>query len=251
MILTGFAFKISAAPFHFWAPDVYQGAPTPITGWMATVVKGAAIIGMFRLFAGAFEGAMSTFAGIIAIMVTLTLIIANGMAALQHNVKRMLAFSGISHAGFLLATLLIPGFAAQALMFYILGYGIASLIAFSVMQNVGEQIGESLHSFEGLAKKSPFTAAMMTLALLSMAGIPPLAGFFGKYYVISGLMGHYTWLTIIMVLTSVVGMYYYLKVIFVMYGKSENAATFTEEGKLFPILGALALITLFAFSAFI
>ncbi len=251
MMLVGFAFKISAAPFHFWAPDVYQGAPTPITGWMATVVKGAAIIGMFRLFAGAFEGAMSTFAGIIAIMVTLTLIIANGMATLQHNVKRMLAFSGISHAGFLLSTLLIPGFASQALMFYILGYGIASLIAFTIMQNVGSQIGEELHAFEGLAKKSPFSAAMMTIALLSMAGIPPLAGFFGKYYIISGLMGHYTWLTIIMVLTSVVGMYYYLKVIFVMYGKSENGASYTENGKLYPILGAIALLTLFAFSAFI
>jgi NADH-quinone oxidoreductase subunit N len=251
MILVGFAFKISAAPFHFWAPDVYQGAPTPITGWMATVVKGAAIIGMYRLFAGAFEGSLHSFNGAIAIMVTLTLIIANGMATLQMNVKRMLAFSGVSHAGFLLSSLLIPGFNSETLMFYILSYGIASLISFYVMQLVGNQIGEDLHSFDGLAKKSPFTAAIMSIALLSMAGIPPLAGFFGKYYIISGLMGHYTWLTIIMILTSVIGMYYYLKVIFAMYGKNENAKEFNEGNRLLVTIGGIALMLLFALSSFI
>lgn len=251
MILTGFAFKISAAPFHFWAPDVYQGAPTPITGWMATVVKGAAILGMYRLFAGAFESGLGFFNGAIAIMVMLTLIIANGMATLQANVKRMLAFSGVSHAAFLLACILIPGFNSQPLMFYVLSYGIASLLSFYVIQSVGQQIGEELHAFDGLAQKSPFTAAIMSLALLSMAGIPPLAGFFGKYYVISGLMGHYTWLTIIMILTSVVAMYYYLKVIFAMYGKNNNGHDFADGNRWALILGGIALIALFAFSTLI
>jgi NADH-quinone oxidoreductase subunit N len=163
----------------------------------------------------------------------------------------MLAFSGVSHAGFLLSSLLIPGFNSETLMFYIMSYGIASLISFYVMQLVGNQIGEDLHSFDGLAKKSPFTAAIMSIALLSMAGIPPLAGFFGKYYIISGLMGHYTWLTVIMILTSVIGMYYYLKVIFAMYGKNDNAKEFTEGNRLLVTLGAIALILMFSLSAFI
>jgi len=120
-----------------------------------------------------------------------------------------------------------------------------------VIQSVGQQIGEELHAFDGLAQKSPFTAAIMSLALLSMAGIPPLAGFFGKYYVISGLMGHYTWLTIIMILTSVVAMYYYLKVIFAMYGKNNNGHDFAHGNRWALILGGIALIALFAFSTLI
>jgi NADH-quinone oxidoreductase subunit N len=136
-------------------------------------------------------------------------------------------------------------------MFYILSYGIASLIAFYVMQTVGEQLGEDFHAFEGLAKKSPFTAAIMSFALLSMAGIPPLAGFFGKYYIISGLMGHFTWLTVIMILTSVIGMYYYLKVIFAMYGKNENAKEYIESNRLLAAIGGIALLLLFTMSAFI
>ena len=147
MILTGFGFKISVAPFHFWAPDVYQGAPTPITGWMATVVKGAAIFGMYRLFKGAFDGAMPHLEGILVIIIAITLVIANGMASIQSNVKRMLAYSGVSHAAFMLATMIIPGFDPQSIVLYVISYGISSLIVFSIMNQVGQTAGEELNIF--------------------------------------------------------------------------------------------------------
>ncbi len=244
MILTGFGFKISVAPFHFWAPDVYQGAPTPITGWMATVVKGAAIFGMYRLFKGAFDGAMPHLEGILVIIIAITLVIANGMASIQSNVKRMLAYSGVSHAAFMLATMIIPGFDPQSIVLYVISYGISSLIVFSIMNQVGQTAGEELNNFRGLSQENPFSAAAMTIGLLSMAGIPPLAGFFGKYYVISGLISTHPGLTIIMVLTSVVGMYYYLKVIFAMYQKTSIPVVVEENNKVVLSLGIIALVAM-------
>ncbi len=244
MILTGFGFKISVAPFHFWAPYVYQGAPTPITGWMATVVKGAAIFGMYRLFKGAFDGAMPHLEGILVIIIAITLVIANGMASIQNNVKRMLAYSGVSHAAFMLATMIIPGFDPQSIVLYVISYGISSLIVFSIMNQVGQTAGEELNNFKGLSQENPFSAAAMTIGLLSMAGIPPLAGFFGKYYVISGLISSLPGLTIIMVLTSVVGMYYYLKVIFAMYQKTSAPVVVEENNKVVLSLGIIALVAM-------
>jgi NADH-quinone oxidoreductase subunit N len=244
MILTGFGFKISVAPFHFWAPDVYQGAPTPITGWMATVVKGAAIFGMYRLFKGAFDGAMPHLEGILVIIIAITLVIANGMASIQSNVKRMLAYSGVSHAAFMLATMIIPGFDPQSIVLYVISYGISSLIVFSIMNQVGQTAGEELNNFRSLSQENPFSAAAMTIGLLSMAGIPPLAGFFGKYYVISGLISSHPGLTIIMVLTSVVGMYYYLKVIFAMYQKTSTPVVVEENNKVVLSLGIIALVAM-------
>jgi NADH-quinone oxidoreductase subunit N len=244
MILTGFGFKISVAPFHFWAPDVYQGAPTPITGWMATVVKGAAIFGMYRLFKGAFDGAMPHLEGILVIIIAITLVIANGMASIQSNVKRMLAYSGVSHAAFMLATMIIPGFDPQSIVLYVISYGISSLIVFSIMNQVGQTAGEELTAFKGLSQENPFSAAAMTIGLLSMAGIPPLAGFFGKYYVISGLISTHPGLTIIMILTSVVGMYYYLKVIFAMYQKTSAPVVVEENNKVVLSWGIIALVAM-------
>ncbi|MEN9333384.1 MAG: hypothetical protein RLY35_564 [Bacteroidota bacterium] len=244
MILTGFGFKISVAPFHFWAPDVYQGAPTPITGWMATVVKGAAIFGMYRLFKGAFDGAMPHLEGILVIIIAITLVIANGMASIQSNVKRMLAYSGVSHAAFMLATMIIPGFDPQSIVLYVISYGISSLIVFSIMNQVGQTTGEELNNFRALSQENPFSAAAMTIGLLSMAGIPPLAGFFGKYYVISGLISTHPGLTIIMILTSVVGMYYYLKVIFAMYQKTSTPVVVEENNKVVLSLGIIALVAM-------
>ena len=245
MVLVGFGFKISAAPFHFWAPDVYQGAPTPITGWMATVVKGAAVLGMYRLFKGAFDGAMPALEGIIALLVAMSLIIANGMAAIQSNVKRMLAYSGISHAGFMLASLLLISFDPTSIFFYILSYGAASLLAFVILYNLGKEHGEDLNVFHGLAQKNPMSAALLSISLLSMAGIPPLAGFFGKYFIIQGIIQNHTWLAIVMILTSVVGMYYYLKVILAMYSKQTSAIQLQEGNRWILSLMAVALMVMF------
>ncbi len=245
MVLVGFGFKISAAPFHFWAPDVYQGAPTPITGWMATVVKGAAVLGMYRLFKGAFDGAMPALEGIISLLVAMSLIIANGMAAIQSNVKRMLAYSGISHAGFMLASLLLVSFDPTSIFFYILSYGAASLLAFVILYNLGKEHGEDLNVFHGLAQKNPMSAALLSISLLSMAGIPPLAGFFGKYFIIQGIIQNHTWLAIVMILTSVVGMYYYLKVILAMYSKQTSAIQLQEGNRWILSLMAVALMVMF------
>jgi NADH-quinone oxidoreductase subunit N len=245
MVLVGFGFKISAAPFHFWAPDVYQGAPTPITGWMATVVKGAAVLGMYRLFKGAFDGAMPALEGIIALLVAMSLIIANGMAAIQSNVKRILAYSGISHAGFMLASLLLVSFDPTSIFFYILSYGAASLLAFVILYNLGKEHGEDLNVFHGLAQKNPMSAALLSISLLSMAGIPPLAGFFGKYFIIQGIIQNHTWLAIVMILTSVVGMYYYLKVILAMYSKQTSAIQLQEGNRWILSLMAVALMVMF------
>lgn len=139
---------------------------------MATVVKGAAVLGMYRLFKGAFDGAMPALEGIIALLVAMSLIIANGMAAIQSNVKRMLAYSGISHAGFMLASLLLVSFDPTSIFFYILSYGAASLLAFVILYNLGKEHGEDLNVFHGLAQKNPMSAALLSISLLSMAGIP-------------------------------------------------------------------------------
>ena len=245
MVLVGFGFKISAAPFHFWAPDVYQGAPTPITGWMATVVKGAAVLGMYRLFKGAFDGAMPALDGIITLLVAMSLIIANGMAAIQSNVKRLLAYSGISHAGFMLASLLLVSFDPTSIFFYILSYGAASLLAFVILYNLGKEHGEDLNVFHGLAQKNPMSAALLSISLLSMGGIPPLAGFFGKYFIIQGIIQNHTWIAIVMILTSVVGMYYYLKVILAMYSKQTSAIQLQEGNRWILSLMAVALMVMF------
>jgi len=245
MVLVGFGFKISAAPFHFWAPDVYQGAPTPITGWMATVVKGAAVLGMYRLFKGAFDGAMPALEGIIALLVALSLIIANGMAAIQTNVKRMLAYSGISHAGFMLASLLLVSFDPTSIFFYVLSYGTASLLAFVILYNLGKEHDEDLSTFHGIATNNPMSAALLSISLLSMAGIPPLAGFFGKYFIIQGIIQNHTWLAVVMILTSVVGMYYYLKVIMAMYSKQTSNVHMHESNRWILSIFAIALMGMF------
>ena len=245
LILVGFAFKISVAPFHLWAPDVYQGAPTVVTAFMATIVKGAAFGGMFRLFGTALLPLPEAFINAMAIMSALTLIIANVIATTQVNAKRLLAYSSVSHAGFMLGFVMMAQNApAKYLLYYVLTYGIASLTTFSVLQHVSSiQNGdESVTAFKGLGRRNPVLAGAMTIALLSMAGIPPVAGFLGKYYVITNVMsGGYIWLVVIMILTSVVSAYYYLKLIIAMFTPIENA------GRI--MVGALqkALYLLFTF----
>jgi NADH-quinone oxidoreductase subunit N len=157
----------------------------------------------------------------------------------------MLAYSGISHAGFMLASLLLASFDPTAIFFYVLSYGAASLLAFVILYNLGKENGEDLSAFNGLGQKHPMSAALLSIALLSMAGIPPLAGFFGKYLIIQGIIQNYTWLAVIMILTSVVGMYYYLKVIMAMYKKSESPVSLVESNKWLLSFFAIALVTLF------
>jgi len=207
-IFIGFLFKISAAPFHIWTPDVYQGAPTWVTAYMSTVVKGAAVVALFKLFEGPFVSFTQAHQNTLVILVIGTLILSNTAALLQKDTKRMLAYSSISHAAFLLA-MLIGQASLQLVLFYILSYSIASLLAFGVLKEV-EITGEE--GIKGLYRRNPALAVAFTLALLSMAGIPPLGGFLAKYYVISQVLGaNQITLVVVMIITSAIGAYYYLR----------------------------------------
>lgn len=227
MIFVGFAFKVSIAPFHMWTPDVYQGAPTVITGLMSTVVKGAAFAAFFRLFYLGFAPTLAFTSDIFAVLVGFSLVIANVMATVQLNTKRLLAYSSISHAAFMLAAVMTADtINERMLMYYVLVYGIASLTSFNVMYHVSKiQNGaEGFDAYKGLVKRNPVMAGAMTIALLSMAGIPPLAGFMAKYFIISSVLQEgYVWLVIIMILTSAIAVYYYLRIIVAMFTPIENA----------------------------
>jgi NADH-quinone oxidoreductase subunit N len=229
MILVGLLFKLAAAPFHFWAPDVYQGAPTTVTAFMSTVVKTAAIVAISRLFLTMVFAKVDTFwIPVLGTITGLTLVVGNVTAAVQNNVKRMLAYSSISHAGFLLlAVTAFSGFSAKAIIYYTAAYSVGSITAFTVLINIMQQTGSDLiENFNGLGKKNPLLALAMTIALLSLAGIPPTSGFFAKYYVFNAaLMQGHVGLVILGILTSLVGVYYYFKIIIAMYFKKSDNDT--------------------------
>lgn len=223
LILTGFAFKIAAAPFHMWTPDVYEGAPTPITAFMSAGPKAAGFAAMLRLLLVAFPVMKAEWSDLLWILAVLTMTIGNLTALRQDNIKRMLAYSSIAHAGYALV-----GFVAanatgtSGILFYMLSYAFMNIGAFAVIVLVGKQ-GEpngTVMDFAGLAQKRPLLAAAMTLFLFSLAGMPPTAGFIGKFYLFSGAVQEgYIWLAIIGVLNSAASVYYYLRVMVYMYFK--------------------------------
>jgi NADH-quinone oxidoreductase subunit N len=242
MILIGLGFKISAAPFHFWAPDVYQGSPTPITAFMATIVKTAAFGSLYRLFITCFPANTNVWSDIVAGMLVLTLLMGNVVAVMQRDAKRMLAFSSISHAGYMLfAVLCLNTDSDNSILFYTAAYSIATILAFTIIYIVSEKTSSTeIRAFNGLAKKNPNMAAAMTISLLSMAGIPPLAGFMAKYYIFANAISEgYLYLVLFAIVMSLVGVYYYFKIIIAMYFH-EN----TEGGdfKANPLQNILILI---------
>jgi NADH-quinone oxidoreductase subunit N len=255
LMLIGFAFKISVAPFHLWAPDVYQGAPTPVTAYMSTIVKGAAFAGMFKLFGSALQPLPEAYFTAIVVMIAITLIASNITAVVQTDTKRMLAFSSISHAGFMLGFVLTASTTSpKYLIYYTLTYSVASLISFFVIQHVAAIQNEdaSTDAFKGLIKRSPVMAVSMTVALLSMAGIPPLSGFLGKYYVITNVIEHeHMALVIIMVITSAIGAFYYLRVIAAIFTPIENAGRIMVSDttrRTLAVLSVLLVVLFFAAS---
>lgn len=224
MMFVAMCFKVSAAPFHFWAPDVYEGSPTVITALMSTIVKTAAFAAFLHLFLVVFGKAGEVWSMILAVVIALSLVISNITAASQNSVKRMLAYSSISHAAFMLMAILANnrGFASiNAILYYSLAYSIGSIAAFTVVYNVSKEDDNSnIEAFNGLGKRNPFVAGCMVIAMLSLAGIPVTAGFFAKYFVFTLLIGtSFKWLIILAILTSAVGVYYYFKVIIAMYFK--------------------------------
>jgi NADH-quinone oxidoreductase subunit N len=222
LLLIGLCFKIGAAPFHFWTPDVYEGAPTLITAFMSTVVKTAGFAAFLRLFAGTLAPLHDFWLPPMMGIVCLTLLIGNVTALFQKNFKRMLAYSSISHAGYLLFSLItLTGNSSSNVLVYAAAYTFASIIAFAVLILVKQKTGnDSFESFNGLAKRNPLTALVLTIAMLSLAGIPLTAGFIGKYLMFVNVMKEYqVYLVVFAILNALVGFYYYFKVIVAMYFK--------------------------------
>ncbi len=227
LMLVGMAFKVSAAPFHFWAPDVYHGSPTVVTAFMATIVKTAAFSAFFRLFATCFMEVKGTWTDVVAVMCVLTLLLGNITAIFQQSTKRMLAFSSVAHAGYmLLAIVSLSKLSGSTILYYTAAYSVATIATFTVLYNVMQGVGDSIDSFNGLSKRNPFAAFVMAVALLSLAGIPPMAGFFAKYYLFTSAMAaNYTWLVLFAVVASLIGVYYYFKIIIAMYFKPAKNTT--------------------------
>ena len=237
LIVIGLSFKISAVPFHFWAPDVYTGSPNLITSFMATVVKTAGFAAFFRLFSMAFAPAIAVWSIPLTMVAVMTMTLANTTALFQTNFKRMMAYSSVSHAGYLLLAILVIGVdgADRALMFYLLGYSIATICAFGAYIVVAEQKGDgSFSAFNGLSKNNPFLAAVLAISMLSLAGIPPLAGFFGKYYLFTAAFAKYPWLVVLAVINSAISIYYYFKIIIAAYFTKEDQEAIAREAIIMP-----------------
>jgi NADH-quinone oxidoreductase subunit N len=238
MILIGLCFKVAAVPFHFWTPDVYEGAPTPITAFMSTIVKTAAFAAFLRLFMTCFVGNAIIWTNVIWVLAALSILLGNITAVYQSSVKRMLAYSSISHAGYMLLAILTSGsMSTGAILYYSAAYSVATIGAFavlSILENTStinhQPFSISFDSFSGLSKRNPLLAFAMTISMLSLAGIPPLAGFFGKYYLFtSALQSEYVWLVLIAALGSLIGVYYYFRVIIKMYGKAHEPSLQEKE----------------------
>jgi NADH-quinone oxidoreductase subunit N len=252
MMLLGMAFKVSAVPFHFWTADVYYGAPTQITAYMATIAKTAAFAAFLRLFLHAFPFVSGVWVYPLIIISILTMLLGNVLAIYQSEVKRMLAYSSIAHAGYMLMALLSQNeYTSGSIVYYSLSYSIASLLAFNVYRIVMKSSHNNggFDAFIGLSKRSPLLAAAALVAMLSLAGIPPLAGFFAKYYVFASALeaGHRV-MVLFAVLASLVSIYYYFKIIINTFtGEPKNNSEVPiVEGtqKLLLIVGIVLLIAL-------
>jgi NADH-quinone oxidoreductase subunit N len=228
LLLVGFGFKVSSVPFHMWAPDVYQGAPTSVTALIATGSKAAVLAVVIRLIVSAFRSVQADWAVLLWVLAALTMTVGNVVAIAQTNLKRMLAYSSIAHVGYMLVGLVtggIPG--ASAVLFYVFAYVFTTIGTFGVITLCERDGREAVDvaDYAGLGRRSPLLALVLSLFLLSLVGIPPLAGFVGKFYVFgSAVRAGYIWLAVIAVLNSAVAAYYYLRVIVYMYMREPESA---------------------------
>ncbi len=237
LVVTGLAFKASVAPFHQWTPDVYEGAPTPVTGFMAVATKAAAFGVLLRLFDVALIGAAETWAPILAVLATVTIIVGNVGALGQSSLKRMLAYSSVAQAGYLLAGVVVStqlGIAAT--VFYLCAYLLMNLAAFGVIaaRERSTSRGDHLSAMNGLSDESPLLAWAMTAAMLALAGFPLTVGFFGKIYLIDAAVNNgYGWLGVVIVLGSAASLAYYLRVVVAIWSGTEqsNARRLTPGGQ--------------------
>ena len=222
LLIIGLAFKIAIVPFHFWAPDVYEGTPTLLTAFMATVVKTASIVALYRLFSHAFPAIHGEWETLLWILAVLTILLGNITGIYQPNLKRMLAYSSISHSGYmLLAVLAFSPVTANALLVYTLCYSLSTVNAFGILIFVrGIRGNDDYTSFEGMSRHNKVEAFSLTIALLSLTGLPPLAGFIAKYYLFAAAIDKgFIWLVVISILGSAISAAYYFKPIISMFLK--------------------------------
>ncbi|MGF2412945.1 NADH-quinone oxidoreductase subunit N [Ferruginibacter sp.] len=242
LLLISMSFKVSAAPFHFWTPDVYDGAPTVFTSFMATIVKAAGFFAFVRLFENAFGTVQPQWQKLIVVITAATLLIGNLTAVFQQSVKRMLAYSSIAQAGFMLFALFaLNEKAKEGLVLYAAAYSLATIGIFAVLIKMNDY---TIDGFNGLAKKQPILALTATIFLLSLTGIPLTAGFQAKFYMLLAAVsnGHQIWLVILAVLCAAISAYYYFRVIQAMYFKDGNE-TVEQEWDVTPAFKALLVIT--------
>jgi NADH-quinone oxidoreductase subunit N len=247
LLFVSMCFKVSAAPFHFWTPDVYDGAPSFFTAFMSTVVKTAGFAALYKLLHASFTDVYNLWWMTIAASSLLTLFIGNLTATSQTSFKRMMAYSGISHAGYLLIA--IAAFneqTVQALIFYTLAYSVATVSAFAVLIQVADSRGSNEYSaFYGLHKTNPFLAFALTVSMMSLAGIPLTAGFFGKFFIfLSAVEANLIWLVVGAVLMSAVGIYYYFRVVIAMYMREGKSQAIEVSSALYFVLAVTTLVTI-------
>jgi NADH-quinone oxidoreductase subunit N len=240
--MVGFAFKASVAPFHQWTPDVYEGAPTPITAFMATATKAAAFGVLLRFFDVAVLGAQNTWAPALATIAAITIVVGNVGALTQTSLKRMLGYSSVAQAGYMLAGVIVgTRLGVDATVLYLAVYLMMNVTAFAVIvaAQTERADGDDLSGIAGLGARSPWLAWPMTIAMLSLAGIPATAGFIGKFQLIHALVnGDYTWLAIVLVIGSMISLGYYLRVIATMWMTDPTPAPArVGGGVLAPIAG--------------
>jgi NADH-quinone oxidoreductase subunit N len=227
LLIVGFGFKVASAPFHMWTPDVYEGAPTSVTAFMAVAVKAAAFAAFARVFFLAFPALKVDWTMVLWVLAVATMTIGNVVALAQTNIKRMLAYSSIAHAGYLLVALVAANqLGAISLLYYLLAYTLMNLGAFGVVILVGRKKDKylNIYDYSGLGAQHPVLAASMALFMFALAGIPPTAGFVGKFYIFSAaIQAGYIWLAIIGVMNSLVSVFYYLRLTVLMYMKPAEA----------------------------
>ena len=251
LLVAGFGFKVASVPFHMWTPDVYQGAPTPVTAFMAVGPKAAAFAAFFRVFTTAMPEMAPTWEMLLSIVAIITMFVGNLGAIMQTNIKRLLAYSSISHAGYILIAIIAKGsLATSALLYYMLAYTFMTFGVFSIVILIGRKGKENLEleDYSGLGFQAPLLGLAMSIFLLSLGGLPPLAGFVGKFYIFQAALNEgYVTLVVLAVLNSAISFYYYLRVIVFMYmkePKGELQISLTPITLLVIIIGVLGTLQL-------
>lgn len=229
LLFVGFAFKVAAVPFHMWVPDVYEGSPTSVSAFMSTSAKSAAFGSLTLLFIVSFRFVGTEINTAVAILSAASMIVGNVVAIAQTNIKRMLAYSSVAHAGYILIAIAAGAMESiQGIIFYLIAYTLTNLGAFGIVSVLESetQTNLSIDDYNGLGHRKPILAVLMSIFMFSLTGIPPFAGFFGKYYIFyAAIQQGYTWLVIIGVLTSVISAYFYLRLVVVMYFKDSIVDT--------------------------